>query len=628
VAGKTVRKRGNRPAFTIGLVSSGILSLLASVLIFYPALADFGGKVIGTEDMKLVIWTYWHYANAFESGADPLFADEIFYPEGIYITRTPLMIFLAAAHFLLPAAWTVFAKITFIQIVSFAVGGIAAFAFCYKAVRSLYPALLGSAVFNFSIFHLQQAVHFLNYAAAFPFVPVFFYFYMDLYEGRKEMIAFALLSLSLLLIAISEITVALMIGLLVMVDVFAKYMRELGVGLDWKKALVLVIAGLISLALSVILAAIPKLLFLLYFLPPAIFIGSAVFFVIGGRSLIAAEEKLGIFRALAVCAVPTILYSAMVGLLPSYEFVPDLTLYHNMLYPVPIEYLLLPSDFQLVGNVMGLASTSESGVNLGIGVLILIAVSVLARDAAGVEKRYRDLFLISVLFSFPVVVAGDHFLAISPFHPQTLFPMLSVLRAPSRFMLFAMLFASVLSAMAIKRIADKGGNIRILAIGLAMLVALERIPDYGPYIFNPQMPQFYNDLAKADEDSKIFLYPYLDYYNLLDEAYYQTIHGKKLSHGVLSRRPVPEHSVLSGIYAEQFASNRTIDYVKSKDYDYIVVQKKKCMNEHDCFVGVFAPIDATDAERIRVQMELSFGMPIYQDDSIIVYKNRPSLSQT
>ena len=62
----------------------------------------------------------------------------------------------------------------------------------------------------------------------------------------------------------------------------------------------------------------------------------------------------------------------------------------------------------------------------------LIALSFLLKGAGKEEVRFRDLMLLSLLFAFPIVIVGNQLIAGSPFFPQTMFPMLSVLRVPAR----------------------------------------------------------------------------------------------------------------------------------------------------------------------------------------------------
>src|SRR5512143_212276 len=145
------------------------ISGLMAGAFFYPAIAGFGHAMIGVEDMKLFVWLFWHYDNAFTKGTDPLSAPEIFYPSGISLARTSLIPMLTLAYHVLPAAWGVPGKITAIQLLTFLLGGVFSFALCYRFARSFVPAMAGSVAYNFSMFHLQAAIHHLNYASAMPF---------------------------------------------------------------------------------------------------------------------------------------------------------------------------------------------------------------------------------------------------------------------------------------------------------------------------------------------------------------------------------------------------------------------------------------------------------------------------
>ncbi len=654
------------------------LCLLATALMgaafFWPALADFGRSMVGVEDIKLFVWLFWHYDNAFSRGTDPFFAPEIFYPPGISLARTSLIPFLTIAYHLLPAAWGVFGKITALQLASFMLGGLFSFALCYRFVRSFAPAMLGSVVYNFSMFHLQTAVHHLNYAMAMPFVALFFIYYFEmagipgeeakgtspapkrkartdsraaiagertetragfgfgvvngpvraLVDGVDLRLA-GMMALSLFLISLNELTVTIMTGFIVFLDIMRRYMDENGIKIE---------SRLLPLAASVILCLAISTYFSLsgfpdavsYVVPPLIFIGTMAFLVIGWRGLTSSELAHGFLRTAAAASLPSVAYMALIALLPSYPFAPDSALLNAIISVVPLQYLVLPTDMSAVSHFLPrLKSFSESGVFLGFGLIAALAASFVIKGAGGAERYSRQMFLLSLLFAFPIIGIGDQVVAATPFFAMPLFPMLGLLRVPARFILFAFLFASILCAMLMKRLAGSGDR-RLAALALLVAAALvaERVPDYSGYIFAHGIPSFYS--SHAGENGSVFLFPDLEYPTMLDEMYYQTVHGMPISYGVVSRFPLPTaeregvYDVVYGLYAQGTDYARIMEFVKANSYTYMVVQKQRCLDGHACFLGEMSPMDAQTLDGIGASARAAFGPPVFEDDTISVYK--------
>ena len=610
------------------LIIASLFAIVASAAMLYPALADFGHSLVGTEDIKFFMWLFWHYENSLQQGTNPLFASEIFYPAGIWLSRTTIAPLPALLYLIMPQAWGAFGRITMIQLLSLVLGGILSFAFCYRLMKAagtegaMLPALLGSIMYNFSTFHLLSITHHLNYAMAIPFIPLFFIFYMDLRDKRRDAGTMAGLAASLFLISMGEITLALMLGLLVSIDIALTYMRHGAKTIGTREIVILFISGLAALVLSTLLGLEPDLMVADYVLPPAVFMASVVFLVMGADTALRAERELGLVRSLAIASIPVCAYMAFIFLLPSYPIQTDLALADSYLSSVPIQDLFIPTNISSLGILLHLGGLQVSGMGVYAGyvAMSLIALSFLFKGAGAEEVRLRDLMLISLLFAFPIVVVGDQLIAGSPFFPQTLFPILSVLRVPSRFILFAMFFASGCICLAAGRLIQSGWkHARAAIVVLAILMLMEVWPDYSAYMFAQSVPAFYTSIASSGEHPAIFLYPDIDYYGLLNEAYYQTIHGSPLSFGVVSRIPVPT-DLRTRIYWDNATEDEIIGFVESSGFDYVVVQKTSCKTDADCFMGNYTSINQSRLMGIEGDMEQAFGKQVFEDDTMLAYK--------
>ncbi|MFN7991401.1 MAG: hypothetical protein U0R44_04565 [Candidatus Micrarchaeia archaeon] len=597
-----------------------VISAAISVLLFLPALKDFGSSFVGKEDIRLFIWLFWHYQGALQSGTDPLFASEIFYPAGVSLARTTIVPLLGAAYIALPSGLGTAGRITILQMLSFVLGGVFSFALCYRSAKSFLPAMTGSVVFNLSAFHIQSAVNHLNYMMAVPFIALFFVFYLEM-AGRKRQPGTAIwLSVSLLLIALNEATAAVMLGLVVLLDVCRRYMSLSGITLDGRKAAALAVAGFASLALSTAIDISVRSPLAGAFIPPIPFIAVLLGYVIGWENLLKMEKKHRFFTTLAAASLPALAYLALLAFSPSYDFLPDPAIVSGKVSAVPLEYLIIPSDITIFGRTVGgLPSAAESGVYIGLPMMIILAYGWLSGKDSGWEKGLMEMFLVSLLLAFPFMTVSDQVIGASPFFPQTIFPLLSVLRVPARFIVFAALFASVICSAVLKRALEGRKGALIFMLAAAALLSLERWPAYGDFLFRQDIPGFYNGLAASGEKANIFIYPDLDYYALLDEAYYQTIHGGNLSYGVISRPPSPDDE-FNRIYWGMESRASIIDFIRRNRYGYVVVEKTRCVDAHDCFTDRMHPEDEGRTGPVLRGLANAFGDPVFEDGSIAVYR--------
>jgi hypothetical protein len=199
------------------------------------------------------------------------------------------------------------------------------------------------------------------------------------------------------------------------------------------------------------------------------------------------------------------------------------------------------------------------------------------------------------------------------------FPLLGVLRVPARFMIFALLFASIFAGLALKRLLPDGGKGKAIAVGIILLLLLERWPQSDGFVFDPSIPEFYSGLAKDNSAHAIFFYPGINYYSALQEDYFQTIHGKNLSYGVLSRQPIGGNPLFSLYSAgiEPSSSGKAVSLARNLGYDYLVVEKKACTS--DCFYDAFAPLNATYLAGLDAELEKQAGKPVFEDGRMMVY---------
>lgn len=145
-------------------------------------------------------------------------------------------------------------------------------------------------------------------------------------------------------------------------------------------------------------------------------------------------------------------------------------------------------------------------------------------------------------------------------------------------------------------------------------------------IFDAKVPQFYATIANESKDISIYLYPNFNYASLSKEVYYQTKHEKKISYGVLSRFPFGGNRLFS-MYAEEVPREELFGFIREVGYDYVVVQKLRCISKVECSYGNFSAIAQEELEPTNRALGEEFGGAVYEDDSMIVYSTRSNATK-
>lgn len=621
-----------------------VISTILALYFFLPAITSFGEYLFGNEDIRLFIWLFNHYENAFDNGTNPLVTNDIFYPYGISLSTTSTVIFQTVLYWLLPDSWGVFGKITFLQVLPFIFGGIFSFMLVHRFTKSFLPSLAGSFIFNLSEFHFEKAIHHLNYNMAFAFLPLFFIFYFDLIKNPRDKKSILMLSISLLAIALNEVTVAVMVGFIVFIDIFFRYSKQSNISIVTSKNIIIFsIAALVAVSLYELLSVLSFPPHVTYILIPLIFVFFFLYYFLGYKNLTSAERKYRYFSSMLICALPVFVYLAFLYLaFPTQGFNYD-SITNLYLFAVPLENLIHPPNIQPFSTINLFQARPidvASGVYLGLFVFFLIVLSYLIKGASEEEKYHRKMFLVSLLFSFPVIYIGSSIAFGTPFFSSVLFPLMPILRVPARFIMFALLFLSIMIGLFLKRILESNPFNKKLRTWLVLLIVIlilaERIPDLERFQFKQEIPGFYLQLANDPENISIFTYPNFDHVSLENEMYFQTIHKKKLSCGIVSRSPSSSNAlfqICTGNHSFVFYGpglikpETVVEVIDELDYDYVVVQKQYCVYE-GCLYNEFKPIPEKEIVPISNILGIQFGKPIFEDKQILVYSTNLGLQES
>ncbi len=602
-----------------------VLTCGLAAIMFLPALSDFGSVLYGRGDIEFFTWLFWHYETALDEGKNPFFATEIFYPYGASLFATTITPLTAGIYLLLPDGWGAFGRITIIQMLSFILGGVFSFALAWRFTRGFLPSAIASVVFNFSAMHFEKVLQHLNYGMAMAFLPLLFLCYYALLEAprdRKRMLAF---SLAISALTLSELVAAVMAMFIIGIDVFRRYLAHAKIEPFTPRNAVIACAGsLFSLGLFEVsvAAGLPPLL--IHVFPSAIFIAICVYFILGLGNLLSAEKRHGYAFSLAACSLPLVAYLGALALFQPYAVESESLLVNAFQFGVPVDFFFLPSGVQAISALGSLPAGSETAVFIGPVALALFVASFLGK-AGSDEKHARGMALTAILVSFPLIAVWRIALMATPFIVGHIFPLLGLLRVQSRFMMFAFLFLGLVAALASKRLAEGKGRLgTTLMLAILLLVTAERWPALENFRFDSSVPQFYQRLVSEGGNQTIFLYPNMDYNALLREVYFQTLHGRAMSAGTLSRFPSGGNPLFSLYDANATEPGDVAALAAGLGYDYAVVQKRTCSRRnYECLMGLTEGIEESDLAPLRRAMEQGFGPQAYEDDFRIIYSAKP-----
>jgi hypothetical protein len=209
-------------------------------------------------------------------------------------------------------------------------------------------------------------------------------------------------------------------------------------------------------------------------------------------------------------------------------------------------------------------------------------------------------------------------------------PLFSLARVPSRWTVLLMMSLSVLVGYGLKylfsRHPENKFKINALFITISCLILFEFLAI--PYTMSSaEVPNFYKQISNDGDNYAIFEIPNLDYIisTYADYMYYQSIHGKKLVNGFVSRTPsnVIEYFTITPIFShlidlhssfedgdilEQNLTDICQPILNYYDIRYIILHTDRMTASHIDSVNHFLKASVDEYPII------------YEEDSIIVYE--------
>lgn len=231
----------------------------------------------------------------------------------------------------------------------------------------------------------------------------------------------------------------------------------------------------------------------------------------------------------------------------------------------------------------------EMSVYVGNALLFLFGYALIKRkkikENLSANNNFNDLnfWLVFALVFFllamgPVIkIYGEDFDMFMPWDlADKIIPLWDSMRTPARFMLPFVVSLSVVFALMFKYLARQ--KKLWIALAVAAVGMIELVPAKITTTSLPGLPEYYKIVSDTAEDESVF-----DMFNGRSAVlYYQTIHGKKLTEGYISRTPKSSYNMvkdLKKLIEKGFEKNAETIYDKYKVRYVLMENKSRSCNE-------------------------------------------------
>ena len=495
-------------ALNLSRVDYSILVLysILSILFTYPVAFSIN-KIPGKGDVFWFLWDFWSFKKRALSLSNPYYTMDIFYPTGVSLASSDVSPFNAIISIPLQQLFGLIAAYNMIWILTFILSGFSAYLLVKYLINDTKVAILSGLIFMFSPYHFAHALGHMNLITT-EWIPLYILFLIKMTrEDKKTNAIYA--TIFLVLTAMSS-------------NYYLIYMFSF------------------------------TLLYLIYYW-------------LVDRSLISKDfmKRFSIMTAgFLVCFSP-FLYIMLKEMLLSKsnymyqggfeEFSADLTAFFTPTIFHPIfKDLVSPINSQFTGGGI------EFTVFAGYTVLLLSVIAILKIKTKEIKFWALSTIIFFILCLGPYLTvngvadfsfSGYNFKIPLPYVILMHIPVFSIARAPSRWDVLVMLSLAILAGYGLNYIFYKVRNEsllnsdkeNIIFIIISCLILFEFLAVPFP-MSSAEVPAFYKQLALETDDYAILEVPGFAAANYM---YFQTIHGKKLVNGYVSRTPN---------YALEFAS--------------------------------------------------------------------------
>jgi len=460
---------------------------LLTVVISYPILGSFSSTLIGPpEDNLQFYWNYWWMTENVMNGTGSLmFTNYLFFPEGAQLYYHSWTFYNLAISVVLSQFMNLHAVSNLIALHSFPVAGIGAFLLVRYLTRNSYIALIGGFMFAFCPYHSTRLLHHLNLMSI-QFIPFFVLFYIKAIrrQGRWSII---LAAVFLLLNALCSWTYLIFALLFMFLCYVYLAIRRKRIFLHDVAVKASVIAGSVLLVLSPWLWQMVRLAFT-----------GAGIYEVGRKKFV--TDVFGLF-------------------VPGYN--------HWLSNLGFIESI----NSSFTGNAW------EATTYLGIPAIIIVLIA--SFRIMPVLGRYLTAVLAFAILSFgyDLHILGHSVEMVLPDVLLSRLPLISNVRAPSRYIIYVYLFWGILVSVATGYLiyAAKNRRLRrVLIMLLPLLLLIDFVRPINEISYVP-LPACYQKVLESQDRTAVLDLP-ADAIKSRYYMYYQAGHEHPIVQGWISRK--------------------------------------------------------------------------------------------
>lgn len=505
--------------FRSRLIRFGLLPLIVYFAIFifftYPSIYQFSTHLYGDQQDSLVhVWNIWHVDKTISAHQPLWHTSDLQYPSGTTLLAHTLNLTNSLLGVFFLKFLTIFQTYNLLIILIFVSSGLCAFFLCYHFSESYWPSIIGGFVYAFSGYQMLHIGSHMNLNAI-QYIPLFILFLHKLLIDPKKRWA-VLAAIFLVLIFYTELYYFLYssLALFLFISAYAYQKRNIS-----------------------------------FFKTKDYLIAFGIFF--------------GIIIALTGPYIILFLYQSRIdpftGAHDAVRFSTDL------LAPVMPAFL---KNWYATKMKLG-EGVGESFIGYAVwGMIIYVLVK---RKDLG--KRFPLPFLV-IFFAFLVLSLGPHLHVVNKdlgaFMPyrflSKLIPGMSVSGVPVRMMLMTFLAASVIVSVGLAKIMEKGRWRYLVLALIGATIFIEYLP---AQTFTPS--QAYIDpyvLALKDLPGKEAVF---DSRSLFTPLLYQTIHGRPVFGGLVSR--IPQSVLIQNRFLEGSFLKGNFNVLCESGFRYLAVNK-------------------------------------------------------
>lgn len=602
------------------------LYLIVALVVFWPVAVDVTSvvpagspfnPVPGTGDLYSNLWNLWWVGySVFGIHASPYFTHMLFYPVGASLDAHTLSPVAALVSYPFQSVSLAFAY-NFILLLDFTLSGFFAFLLADYVVDNRYAAFVAGIVFAYSAFHMAHALDGQLNWTSIEFMPLFVLSFLAMVHSDRMRYALLFAASFALLFLFGDPEQGIM-GMLVvlLVAVFMalrKDTRALVLNAGFAKRIAYALAG-------------------------AFAIGSPFF----------VQILMGLAHGLASTAQQNSgIGTGMVWSSPLLSF----------FVPSPYNNIMIGFSYPYLGIYD--ADSIERVAYIGYVTLALAMAAVALSVARG---RARDVIpwagigAIAALLSLgPYVQVGGlaQFSQVGALPGIYLLymqiPILNLIREPARFNLVLTMCMSVLAAIGLARLLELAGGAgkRVgaaiaAAVGVAILIESCGVPISSAYVsyffLHPAIPQGYGIIAGTSGNFSVMVLPILQAHTDRPELYdglsmfYQTLFKRPLLGGYVSRENASEQwarlNIPLSIQAGSVRRGGAFAYLSPIDENYTDVTLHFLKVYNTRFVSVIkSAYNGSTLPVLQEYMDSTFGQPVYQDNSSLIYATADALER-